>query len=376
MSLEIALMIIGGLIALVVGGDLLVRGASAIALRAGVSTLVIGLTVVAYGTSMPELVVSLKAGLEGNPNIAVANVVGSNIFNVLMILGLCALILPLAVSRQLVKVDVPVMIGGSLAMAIMAYDGRIAWYEGVLLCIAVMGYTYSIVSSSRKLEAKKKREAQEAARHAADTEADAAALKVPPSLALNLFFIIGGLTVLVIGANYLIEGSVQLAKNFGVSDTVIGLTIVAVGTSLPEVAASVIATWKGERDIAIGNVIGSNIYNIFMILGIASVATPGGLAVAPEMIVFDIPVMVAVAVICLPVFLSKLDISRLEGGLFFGGYVAYTTYLVLAATQSPALGSYTNLLLLTAAPAGLAIVAWSTIQCFRSPSGRASVKTS
>lgn len=344
MDLVVAGMLIGGLILLVVGAELLVRGASKVAAIFGISPLVIGLTVVAYGTSMPELAVSLQAGLSGNANIAVANVVGSNIFNILFILGLCAVLQPLVVAQQLVRLDVPLMIGLSVLTVAMAFDGRLNWFDGLLLTLGIAIYTTWAIRKSR----------QETAAVKAEYEKEYGAQSAPNHSALEIVkqavFILGGLGILVLGARWLVDGSVELAKVLGVSDTIIGLTIVAAGTSLPELATSIVATIRGERDIAIGNVVGSNIYNMLAILGISSLFTPGGLVVAPAILGFDMPVMLAVAFACLPIFFSGYSIARWEGAVFFGSYIAYTAYLIMDATQHDALPMFSNAMLFFVLP--------------------------
>ncbi len=323
---QIFLLISGGLVALVIGGELLVRGATGLAVAAGVSSLVIGLTVVAFGTSMPELVVSLQAASAGSAGIAVANVVGSNIFNILFILGLCGMIAPLAVSSQLVRIDVPLMIFGSLLVYVFAFGGAIAPWQGLLLLTILISYTIYIVRRSRR-----ESRAVKAQFDAALSDERAQVKNLP--VWLSGLLVIVGLFVLVVGARWLIDGSVVLARRFGVSETVIGLTIVAAGTSLPEVAASVMATIKGERDIAIGNIVGSSTFNLFAILGVAPVFS-GGLPVAPEMLNVDFPVMVIAAIACFPHFVAGLTFNRIEGILFFLAYVCYSSWLVLQATGS------------------------------------------
>jgi len=339
MDLTIIGLLVGGFILLVVGAEFLVRGASKVAALFGISPLVIGLTVVAYGTSTPELAVSIQAGLAGAADIAVANVVGSNIFNILLILGICAIIQPLVVAQQLVRLDVPLMIGLSVLTVLFALDGRIGMVDGLIFVIGLIVYNVWAIRKSR----------QENAAVKAEYEREYGAQDTPPlsvmEIGKNAAFILGGLAVLVVGARWLVDGSVALAQTLGVSDMIIGLTIVAAGTSLPEVATSVIATIRNERDIAIGNVVGCNIYNILAILGIASVVTPGGLVVAPAMLNFDLIVMTAVAFACLPILCSGYRIDRWEGAVFFGGYVAYTAYLVLSATQHDALPMFSNAML-------------------------------
>lgn len=349
-------MLVGGLLLLIVGGELLVRGASALAAIAGISPLVVGLTVVAFGTSSPELAVSLQASLSGNADIAVGNVVGSNIFNVLFILGACALIAPLLVSGQLVRREVPIMIGVSLLMGLLALDGRIGFFDGALLTIGIVVYVIWSVVSSRNTAAA-----------SVDPTAVGAGLapRSPGRIVLQLVYVVGGLVLLVFGARWLVDAAISIASALGVSNVIIGLTIVAAGTSLPEVVTSIIATLRKERDIAIGNVVGSNIFNILGILGIAALVAPGGLAVAPSVINFDLPVMLAVAVACLPIFFTGKSIARWEGLLFLAYYVAYTTYLVLAATAHDALPAYSNVMLFAVLPltaVTVAVLAWRALR--------------
>ncbi len=331
MSLTVLGLFVLGLVLLVAGAELLVRGASRLAARLGISPLVIGLTVVAFGTSAPELAVTVQAGLAGQADIAVGNIVGSNIFNVLFILGLAALIVPLVVSQQLVRLEVPLMIGVSVLFLVMALDGRISGFDGMLLFAGIVAYTVFTVRQSRKESAAV--QAEYAQEYGDGQSAERGRLP------LQIALIVAGLVLLVLGAHWLVEGAVAFARHFGVSELIIGLTIVAVGTSLPEVATSIVAALRGERDIAVGNVVGSGIFNILAIAGIASMVTPGGLEVAPALIRFDIPVMIAVALACLPIFASGHLIARWEGALFLGYYAAYVLYLILAATQHAALPS-------------------------------------
>lgn len=321
-------MMVAGLVVLTVGGEMLIRGASRLAALLGLSPLVIGLTVVAYGTSAPEMAVSIQAGLQGNPHIAVANVVGSNIFNILFILGLCALLLPLTVTPQLVRRDVPVMIAASVLTLILALDGKFGRWDALLLLVGLVVYTATALRAGRRERAPFIDE------YAADfgqaPEAGRSVWRVIGCLLL----LVAGLALLVVGSRWFVQGAVQVARWLGVSDVIIGLTIVAAGTSLPEVAASIIAALRKERDIAIGNAVGSNICNLLAILGVSGLVTPGGLEVAPQMLHLDLPFMVAVALICLPIFYHDYTITRRDGALLFAGYVVYTLYLVLHATGS------------------------------------------
>lgn len=314
---------IAGLIFLIVGAELLVKGSSNIAALFKIPSLVVGLTIVAFGTSAPELAVSLQSALAGNSDISLGNVVGSNIFNVLFILGISAIIVPLMVSRQLIKLDVPIMIGSSLLVLIMALDGNFSLIDGIIMFAVFLGYTVFMIKTALKEDKLKQ----------ADIPKDLLpeSKVVPGKWWLYVIFIVAGLGLLIVGSNWLLEGAIIIARMFGLSDLVIGATIVAAGTSMPEVATSVIASIRRQQDIAVGNVVGSNIFNILAVLGLSGVFASNGLNVSPVALHFDIPVMIAVAVACLPIFFTGNLISRWEGVLFLGYYVAYTLYLVLAS---------------------------------------------
>lgn len=330
---------IAGLAALIVGADLLVRGASKLALSFGISPLVVGLTIVAFGTSAPEMAVSVGAVLDGNTDIAIGNVVGSNIFNVLFILGVSALIVPLVVNVQLIRQEVPIMIGASLLLLAMGLDGKVTMFEGALLFGLVLAYTVFLILQSRK-------ETKAAQDEFAQEMQPAAAGAWDSKLPVQLLLIAAGLALLVFGSEWLVTASVAFAKAMGVSDLVIGLTIVAAGTSMPEVAASITAAIKGERDIAVGNVVGSNTFNILACVGLSSmVSGDAGLLMSAALLNFDIWVMLAVALACLPVFITGREIARWEGAVFVLYYVAYVTYLILAAQQHALLGSFSNVML-------------------------------
>jgi cation:H+ antiporter len=338
-----------GLLCLTAGGELLVRGASRCAGRFGVSPLVIGLTVVAYGTSAPELTVSVLAGLRGKADLAVANVVGSNIFNVLFILGLCAVISPLVVALQLIRLEVPIMVGVSVLCLLLAIDGRIGPLEGGALFAGIIVYTVWAIRRSRRESAAVQAEYAQEYTPAPPRHGQLAAI------ALDGVLVLGGLVVLVLGSRWVVDGATALAVALGASDVVIGLTIVAAGTSLPELATSLVATVRGERDIAIGNVIGSNIYNVLAILGIAGLVTPGGLVIATQMVRVDLPVMIAVALVCYPFFRTGHQVSRLEGATFLTAYGVYTLYLILNAMQHPALAVVMRLWWVVAAAIALVV---------------------
>ena len=327
-------MLIAGLALLVLGAESLVRGATRIAAMAGIPPLIVGLTVVSFGTSAPELAVSVQAALAGQADIALGNVIGSNIFNVLAILGISALVAPLIVSRQLVRLDVPVMIGVSGLLLLLALDGDVSRTDGLLLLLGTVVYTGFLVILARRDPLQSLPGLPGGDEFA--VEYGAVSAKGMRAWVVNLTLVAVGLVLLVLGSNWLVNGAVIIAGALGVSQLVIGLTVVAAGTSLPELATSVIASLRGERDIAVGNVVGSNIFNILLILGAAAVLGDG-VAVARGVLFFDLPVMVAVAVACLPIFFTGYEIARWEGAVFLGYFVAYLVYVVLAATEHEAL---------------------------------------
>ncbi|HEX6247825.1 MAG TPA: calcium/sodium antiporter [Nocardioidaceae bacterium] len=322
----------GGLVVLVGGGEMLVRGAAGLAARLGLSSLVIGLTVVAFATSAPELAVTLDAVLGGEPDLAVGNVVGSNIVNVLLILGASAIVLPLTVQAQLVRLDLPILVAVSVLLLALAADGAITTGDGSLLLLILVGYTALALALGRRQI--------EPAPSETLTGQDA-----ERPLWVQLAAVVGGVGLLVVGARLLVDGAVGIATGFGVSSLVIGLTVVAVGTSLPELATSLVAARRGERDLAVGNIVGSGIFNICVVLGGAGVFAAGGLPVAPAAVALDIPLMIAAAIALLPVAFTGLAIARWEGALFLALYVAYTAYVLLAASEHDALEGFTAVML-------------------------------
>jgi len=327
MGLSTIILFTLGFAVLVIGAEILVRGATRLAVSMGVSPLVVGLTVVAYGTSSPELAVSTLSALRGSADIALGNIVGSNICNVLLILGLSAAVTPLAVSRQLVRWDVPLMIGISILVFLFGLDGRIGRLDGMIFFAGCIIYTIWTIRQSRR-ETRSALTPDNPEPSAIPAESFARRWLGPTALSLL------GLGMLVLGANWLVNGAVAIARFCGISELVIGLTIVAVGTSLPEIATSLMAGLRGQRDIAVGNAVGSNIFNILLVLGLtASVAGPG-IAVPADALRFDLPVMIAVAVACLPIFITGGIISRSEGVFFLLYYLAYTGYLLLKASQN------------------------------------------
>jgi cation:H+ antiporter len=338
-----------GLLALFFGSELLVRGASKLAALLGLSPLVIGLTVVSVGTSAPEIAVSVESAWRGVTDLTVGNVVGSNIFNVLAILGLSALFIPLSVHSQIIRQEIPILITSAAFLLFFGMDGLISFTEALLLLLGLLVYIFFLVRQARQANSEQDSLSQESASEAkAGVAPDAA-----PTEGTGFFtnplgsasLVVIGLVFLVLGSQALVTASVAFAKLLGVSDLVIGLTIVAAGTSLPELAASVAAAIKGERDMAVGNVVGSSIFNILGCLGISGLVASGGLVIPNSVLVFDQWVMLAAFLACIPAFITGREIARWEGGVFLFYYFAYTGYLILASQSHQALEPYSQILL-------------------------------
>lgn len=327
-------LVLAGLALLISGGEALVRGAGTLASRAGISPLVIGLVVVSAATSAPELAVTVGAVVGGEPDLAVGNVIGSNIVNILLILGLSAVIRPLFIKRQLVRFDMPVMVGMSILFLLVSLDGRITLLDGLLLFGALVIHTIISIALSRR-EVRPQ-----------NSKPDEMPLNSKPvSLWFAILLLIAGIGLLVLGAQLLVTGAVSIATELGVSSLVIGLTVVAIGTSLPELATSLIAIGRGETDMAVGNVVGSNIFNIGMVIGIPAILFGEGIPVAPSVIAIDLPLMLAAAVALVPLAFTGFFVARWEGALFVLLYVAYTLYLVLASTQHDSATGFTMIML-------------------------------
>ncbi len=353
-----ALLIIAGLVLLVFGGELLVRGASRLATALGISPLVIGLTVVAFGTSAPELAVGVQAAWAGTVDIAMGNVVGSNICNVLLILGIAATIVPLTVSAQMIRQEVPILIGVSLLLYFLALDGVISRMDGAVFVGLTVAYTALLVVQSRRAKPALADEYSQET-HIVKKEASGR------HWSLDVGLLVVGLATLVLGSRFLVDGASAVARALGVSELIIGLSVVAIGTSLPEVAASVIAAFKGQRDIAVGNAIGSSIFNILFVLGLSALASPSGLPVGSTLLEFDMLVMIGVAVACLPVFFTGYTIARWEGAVFVGYYLAYTTFLVLEAQGSVLVDGFAWAMTMVVLPLTLLTIGVVTVRAVR-----------
>jgi len=306
-----------GLIMLVYGANQLVCGASELATNIGVSRLVVGLTVVAFGTSSPEMAVSLMAAGYGQTGISLGNVVGSNISNILLVLGASAAAAPLVITHQVIRLEVPIMIGISVVLVCFSLDGVIGRWEGAFFFVGVFVYTiWSVRRSRREFRSHPQPDVSAPARHSHVRQLGEVAI---------------GVALLLLGSRFLVRSAEEIAISLGVSELIVGLTIVAVGTSLPELATSIIASLQGEREIAVGNIVGSNIFNILLVLGITAFSMPQGIPVPTAVITFDLPVMLTVAVVCLPVFMAGHRIDRWEGFLFLGYYLCYVLFLVFTA---------------------------------------------
>lgn len=336
MDIVTILMLIAGGVLLVIGAEGLVRGASRLAATMGIPPIVIGLTVVGFGTSSPELAVSISSALGGDSDIAMGNVIGSNVFNILAILGVTALVSPLVVHERIIFLEVPLMIFVSVLMYLFAFGGGVSRIEGGVLFILLLAYLTFLIRQSRK-EAKDVKAEYEAEYSETDRTAS--------SFARDIVFVVVGLGLLVAGSELFVSGAVEIAESLGISTLVIGLTVVAAGTSLPELATSILAGFKGERDIAVGNVVGSNMFNVLAVLGVTAIVSDGGVAAADAAVKFDLPVMTAIAIILAPVIFTKREVSRWEGALFVGYYVAYTTYLILDANQHGATENFRAVIL-------------------------------
>ena len=308
MILQYALILLS-LILLFAGAEILVKGSASVAARAGLTPLMIGLTVVAFGTSSPELAVSLDAALMGQGDVAIGNVVGSNLLNIAVILGLSALICPIVVHLQLIKVDVPIMILVAFLLPLLLLDGRLGRLEGGLLFAGIVLYTLLNVQMARK---------------GSTTEVEDEFAEGVPKMtrhwSLDLLLILGGLVVLVLGSHLLVDNCLLVARAFRISEAVIGLTVIALGTSMPELATSIVAAIRRQPDIALGNVVGSNIFNILGTLGLSAMVTP---MVVPGIKMLDYAMMAGVSLLLLPFLMTGLRLARLEGAILLVVYASY-----------------------------------------------------
>ncbi|MFC7493868.1 MULTISPECIES: calcium/sodium antiporter [unclassified Nocardioides] len=308
-----------GLVLLVVGAELVVREGSALAARMGIHPIVVGLTVVSLGTSLPELAVGLDAAARGNGGLAVGNIVGTNLVNLLLILGIAAVMAPVRFEQRTMRFDLPVMTGAAVLLLLLALDGALSTRDGVWLCLYGVGYLAVLTISSVR-----------AARQRDPDGPEVAEVPEQPGghPVVQTVVLLVGLGVIVAGSDLLVDGAVGIANDLGVDDAIIGLTVVAIGTSAPELVTTVVSTLRGDRDIAIGNLLGSSVLNIALILGPTVIAAPGTILVPDDVLAVDLLLMVAAAVVCIPVFRSKSRLGRVEGAVFVAVYLAYLTWLL------------------------------------------------
>lgn len=330
MSIHPGLIFLAGLIIILLGAELLLKGASRIAVLMGIRPIIIGLTIVSVGTSVPELAVGISAAHEGHGSLAIGNIAGTNIINILFILGLSAAIKPLPIQKLSLKLDVPVMIICSIILFLMAWDGKFNQSEGVILLLCALAYTIALIRASKKESVALKQE------YAEEFSAEAILPPLDPHfsrpglwrLAKMLLFLLGGIALTLFGAELLVDSAVSIAKTYGIKESIIGLTIVAIGTSAPELATTVVATMKDDRDVAIGNLIGSSIYNILVILGITCLASPQEIIVGNDILWVDLLLAALVAIVCYPIFKSDRLVSRKEGIAFVSTYLIYLISII------------------------------------------------
>ena len=342
------LQLLCGLVMLIAGAEVLVRCAVRIAANIKVRPLLVGLTVVALGSSAPQMAVSLQAALNDTSDIAVGSVIGSNIFNVLVTLGLSALIIPLRVSRQLVRLDIPLMIIASGLVFALALNKELDRLDGVLLLCGLGGYLALLLRQSR----------YSGHHHVSQQHPQTSCLH-------NVLMMLCALLLLGLAGHLLLGAALEVATELGLSERIIGLTIIAVCTSLPELATSLIAALRGQREIAVGNVIGSNVFNLLGVLGFTALVAPTPLSVSPNALAFDLPVMLGVAVLCLPVFYTGYRVTRAEGLLFLALYLAYGLHVVSFTTGMPLAAKLEHMMLFYILPALLVFLLFSTLRAWR-----------
>ena len=329
-----------GLLFLVAGAEMMVRGAVALAARLKIRPLIVGLSIVAFGSSAPQLAVSLRAVTEGAPDIAVGSVIGGNIFSVLVTLGCCALITPLRVSRQVVRMDLPLMIAANVLVFALVLNENLGRFEGAVLLVGLAVYLLILLRQSQ--------------RHGRTFSNRGSP---PHPLRSGALFLVGS-AVMIQGSHWLLEGTVEVATDLGLSERIIGLTVVGVGAALPEFATCMLAVMRGQRDLAVGNVIGSNLFNLLGVLGLSAVVAPEALSISPNALSFDLPVMLGVTVLVLPLFYAGHQITRLEGLVMLGLYAAYGLHVITFTFGMPQANRLEHLMLFYVLPILAVILFW------------------
>lgn len=304
----------------------MVRGGAQLASRLGISPMLVGLTVVSIGTSLPELAVGVTAALEGSGELAVGNIAGTNVVNILFILGLSALISPLAIERRTLRLDLPVMAGAAVLLWVLAVNGVLSRLDGLILVCGAVVYTVVLIRMSR-------RESQATAAEYVQAfpvvpELGEPTKRVGGKTVQHVAMTVTGIAVVILGAEWLVGGAVGIAREFGVSDALIGLTVVAIGTSAPELVTTIVSTVRGQRDIAVGNLLGSSVYNILLILGITCLVPANGLTLTHNLVWIDIPLMVAASLACIPIFVTGRRVHRAEGAAMVTAYLGYLVFLL------------------------------------------------
>ncbi|QTX03428.1 calcium/sodium antiporter [Agromyces archimandritae] len=321
-----ALAFVIGLVGVIVGAEFVARGGARFAAGLGIPPLIIGATIVAIGTSFPELAIGIEAALAGHADLAVANIAGTNTLNILLILGLVAVMRPLQLGPHTIRLDLGSIVIASLLLVVLCLDGELSVFDSFVLVAAGLVYLVVLVRAARR---ERSAVIAEAAGEYPEPKRDG---KVGPIL-ISALVLVAGLAIILLGADLLVDGAVGIASALGVSEAIIGLTIVAIGTSAPELATAIVSTLRGHRDIAVGNLIGSSVFNIVFILGITGLATPGSFEIPPEIVWIDLPVMLAAALVCVPIFLTGRNIvRRWEGALMMALYLGYLTTIVVLRT--------------------------------------------
>jgi cation:H+ antiporter len=347
-----------GLVALVLGAEWLVRGSSSLASRLGIAPIIVGLTVVALGTSAPEMAVSVQGALSGNADVALGNVVGSNSFNILFILGVSAVVSGLSIEQRLLRFDIPLLIVVSVISYVLSLNGLVGRVEGVVLFIGILAYTAWLIRGARTEQSETVK---------AEYEAEVKSIErstLQASMLFQIGLVIVGLGLLILGSRFLVSSATEIAEALGVSDLVIGLTVVAAGTSLPELATSVLAAIRGQRDIAVGNVVGSNIFNLLAVLGASAAVSDAGILVNDEALRLDFPVMIVATIVLVPICWNGFMIKRWEGAVLIAFYIAYVVYLIMSAGDSTAPELYRTMLMIVV-PIALLTFATAGVQGWR-----------
>ncbi|MEQ9310699.1 MAG: calcium/sodium antiporter [Balneolaceae bacterium] len=350
------ILFIAGLAALIGGAELFLKAVDHFGVKWGVSPLIMGLTVVAFATGAPELAISIKAASSGSADLVLGNIIGSNVANILLILGITAVIAPLNITRRIVRIDVPIVITASILLFILAMDGLLTTFDGIVLLVGFVSYSiFTFVQIKRNKEDEEGVDVFEF-ESSPEELAQGAFFYVK-----NIGFLLIGLTLIVLGSNWMVDSAVTIARLFGLSELVIGLTIISIGTSLPEVATSLSAARKGKADIAVANVMGSNLYNIFLTLGLTLIIAPNFLDVSQQAIDFDLPFMIAVSIACIPIFIAGFNLTRLDGILFLFYYSSYLIYLVLDTLGSGIIPVFENVFLFGILPVTVFYMVWRIV---------------